>query len=253
MRPILFVILFLIITPACLSQDYIYKMDGTIEEGKVIEVTIDIIKYHKLELPKGPVFEMLKEDIHKILFENGYEEVFNKKLTSNQTDNALGQDSMKPSLSLGDHYQGSIIFYLDATGQHGLIATTEIRAVKWSTVYETTDAVYMNDGQLNTRIIVEYMTRRIHVGKNVENTAPFICNNLSIKGYSDWYLPSIQELKLLLETEDKLGKVIAGTYWSSTEYSWTKAYSLTFMDGYCIEDLRKKYTDRLAVRCIRKF
>jgi len=105
MRKLFVIPLLLLVTSICFSQDYIYKMNGTIQEGKVIEVTIDVIKYYQLELPKGPVFEMLKANVHKIQFKNGYERVFNERHT--------GNDSLTSSLYKGDHYQGGIVFYLD--------------------------------------------------------------------------------------------------------------------------------------------
>ncbi|MFC2102691.1 hypothetical protein ACFLS7_06825 [Bacteroidota bacterium] len=81
------ILLSLLLSSTCYSQDYIYKKDNTIQKGKVVEVTLDLVKYNKIELPKGPVFEISVKDVYKILFSNGYEEVFDTayRWATNQT------------------------------------------------------------------------------------------------------------------------------------------------------------------------
>jgi len=92
MRCFYFLLLFIVIPSVCLSQDYIYKKDRTIQEGKVLEITLDLIKYKKIELPKGPVFELSKKDVYKILFANGYTEIFD---TINLSKNKFVQNGKK--------------------------------------------------------------------------------------------------------------------------------------------------------------
>ena len=253
MRATFVVILCLIITPVCLSQDYIYKMDGTIQEGKVIEVTIDVVKYYQLELPKGPVFEMLKADVHKIQFKNGYERVVNEKKTNNQTDNALGLDSGESSLSLGDQYQGGVIFFLDTSRQHGLILASDffLTKVKWSKVLSKTGAVYKHDGSRNTKLILKNMHNN---GFNPKETAAYVCDNYSKSGYTDWYLPAINEWILLIENRGIIGESFdLGQYWSSTEMKWAKAIVILMDYDKPHAESRDKYYEKYYVRCIRKF
>jgi hypothetical protein len=50
--------------------------DKTVEQGKVLEISIDKIKFKKVQLPKGPTYEVLKRDVVKIKYSNGYTEVF---------------------------------------------------------------------------------------------------------------------------------------------------------------------------------
>ena len=75
MRKLLVILFLLLFTSVCLSQDYIYKKDRTITKGKVLEVTMDLIKYKKIELPKGPVYEISKKDVYKIHYANGYADI----------------------------------------------------------------------------------------------------------------------------------------------------------------------------------
>jgi len=55
--------------------------DNTIQKGKVLEVTLDLVKYNTIELPKGPTFEISKTDVYKILFSNGHEVIFDTTFT----------------------------------------------------------------------------------------------------------------------------------------------------------------------------
>lgn len=54
-----------------LSQDIIYKADGSAEEAKVILVGDDEIQYKKFSNPDGPVYVLDKRDVLLITYENG--------------------------------------------------------------------------------------------------------------------------------------------------------------------------------------
>jgi hypothetical protein len=71
-----FLLISLILFPITVSaQDYIYKMDKTIQKSVVIEVTLDKIKFKKAEIPKGPTYEILIKDVYKIVYSNGYQDI----------------------------------------------------------------------------------------------------------------------------------------------------------------------------------
>ena len=97
-------------------------------------------------------------------------------------------------LSIGDTYQGGIIFYLDASGCHGLISCT-IRSkfrnsmVQWS--YSVTNAVRDGIGA------GEFNTERIIANQATGAYAAQICANYQGGNYGDWYLPSKYELNLM--------------------------------------------------------
>jgi hypothetical protein len=89
-----------------------------------------------------------------------------------------------------------------------------------------------------------------------------ICNSYSVikdgVNYSGWYLPSIEELKLLYAEKNRLGTTLTGfssyNYWSSTEhgtYSWAYAQTLNFADG--IVTLATGKQTNCRVRAIRAF
>jgi hypothetical protein len=58
-----------------------------------------------------------------------------------------------------------------------------------------------------------------------------LCQNLNIGGYTDWYLPSLDELSKLKINQAKIGGFAAAYYWSSTEYSYNGAWGVNFPSG----------------------
>jgi hypothetical protein len=118
------------------------------------------------------------------------------------------------TLAIGDSYQGGIIFWLDATGQHGLIAATvdQSTGIQWYNGTATvTNAV--RDGIYAGM----YNTERIIANQGVGSYAAQLCANYQGGGYGDWYLPSKYELDLLCQKKTAVGGFANEYYWSSTE------------------------------------
>jgi len=65
------------------SQDVIVKKDGTSIQANVEEIGIDIIKYHKFDNLKGPVYSINKKDVVIVNFENGTFELIESKVEEN--------------------------------------------------------------------------------------------------------------------------------------------------------------------------
>jgi hypothetical protein len=135
------------------------------------------------------------------------------------------------NLQIGDEYQGGIIFYLDATGCHGLIAAKEDIEIKriWSED-ETTIIRAKGDrigaGKMNTQLILnEYLSE----DKYYLSAAYQCFIYYTVSGYGDWYLPSYYELDLMYENIGEgnvygLNFNLSDTYWSSTERDKNTAY-----------------------------
>ena len=148
-------------------------------------------------------------------------------------------------LSIGDTYQGGIIFYLDASGCHGLIAAPgdQSTGIRW---YAGTfgftqakgDGIYA--GKANTSIII---AAQVAIGDDGDNYAARLCNELIISegvtAYGDWYLPSKYELNLMYENIGQgnalglgnVGNFSSSSYWSSTEYVNFDAWKQSFFNG----------------------
>ena len=82
------------------------------------------------------------------------------------------------------------------------------------------------------------------------------CESLHFAGYTDWYLPGVNELKSIVKAENyprsiakEFQNVYADYYWSSTEYSSELAWIVLFI----YEDVTYYHkSDPSYVRCVRK-
>ena len=151
------------------------------------------------------------------------------------------------TLAIGDSYQGGIIFWLDDTGQHGLIAATtdqSIAALWLDTSYVRTNGVRDGIGA------GMYNTERIIAKQGINPYAAQLCAKYQGGGYGDWYLPSKYELNLLSLQYTKVGGFSYARYWSSTEYDSTLAWSNNIQLNR--EQYENKFTGN-RVRAIRAF
>ncbi|MCX6279283.1 MAG: DUF1566 domain-containing protein [Bacteroidetes bacterium] len=158
------------------------------------------------------------------------------------------------ALSIGQSYGGGIIAYILQSGDpvyvagenHGLIAATadQIGYALWGcqeTSIVTSTAI--GAGQANTTAIVN--------GCNEADIAARICYDLVLNGYSDWFLPSKDELnKLYLNRVAIGGFVDTRWYWSSSEYDASNAWYQHFGDGS--QEYFYKYNAN-KVRAVRAF
>ena len=130
------------------------------------------------------------------------------------------------TVSIGDAYQGGIVFYLDGNGG-GLIAapsdqSTEAQWGCYNTSISGADGIGIGTGSQNTI--------DIEAGCTETGTAADICANLTLGGYSDWFLPSKDELNEMYQNKSTIGGFANTNYWSSTEggsngYAWTHVFS----------------------------
>jgi len=164
---------------------------------------------------------------------------------------AVNKITLETPLAIGDTYQGGIIFYIDASGEHGLIAapTDQSTGIVWynNSVETTTGATRdgIGAGDANTNIILG--------NQGIGSYAAYLCDTFTLGSYTDWYLPSKYELNLMYTNLKlaSLGGFGSGFYWSSTESnSFYHAWAQNFTSGY--QDIYNKYrTD--SVRAIRAF
>jgi len=158
-------------------------------------------------------------------------------------------------LSIGDSYQGGVIAYFlqagdpgyDANVRHGLIAapTDQSTAAEWGcdgTAISGADGIALGTGAQNTLDIVN--------GCSTAGIAARICNDLVLNTYSDWFLPSKNELNKLYANRAVIGGFASNYYWSSSEYSSIYAWKQYFNSGF--QWYFNKY-DTGYVRAIRTF
>ena len=76
-----------------------------------------------------------------------------------------------------------------------------------------------------------------------------LCENSTLGGYTDWYLPSRGELDALYENKTSIGGFSDNYYWSSTVYFSGNAWDQLFGNGNQNNN-NKSYSER--VRCVRR-
>ena len=63
--------------------------DKSIQKAKILEVTIDKVKFKKFEIITGPSYEILKSEVVKIRYSNGFTDIFDKGSLLDTIENKL--------------------------------------------------------------------------------------------------------------------------------------------------------------------
>ena len=104
----------------------------------------------------------------------------------------------------------------------------------------------MDDGQKNTLDIV-----KAYGNQNNSEYAANICHQLDAYGYTDWYLPSVNEIRLVYQQKETIGGFMQGRYWTSTDNQWSAGnpFILDFSNG-----VRNSLNSgsHAGVRCVRR-
>ncbi len=156
---------------------------------------------------------------------------------------------------IGLSYQGGTIFYLYQPGDsgyvagelHGLIAAVSDQSsgAPWGcagTLIGTSNAIGM--GQANTTAIVN--------GCSTAGIAARICDDLVLNGFSDWFLPTKDELNQLYLQRSVLGGFAFDYYCSSSEYDAVSAWSQGFEPNSLTMWVHKN-SATVYVRAVRTF
>jgi hypothetical protein len=134
------------------------------------------------------------------------------------------------NVAVGDFALGGVVFYIlqpgdpgyDAGVQHGLVLTSNYGAIDndytWCTGDVTGTSAALGAGKANTDLIIA-------VCGDSPSYAAGYCYNLVEGGYSDWYLPSIDEMyKLWLNRFSIPGYESYPPTWTSVQYNPSIAY-----------------------------
>ena len=169
-------------------------------------------------------------------------------------------DATIPDYYIGEFYGGGIVFYVDETGEHGLILSLidQHSAFAWSNVTSlSSNALSYWDGLSNS---LDIIGQSGHTTSAAKLCIDYVNTNYGTGIYNDWYLPSLDELGLIFKELYTLDKnlEIAGFsaltrdfYWSSTEYGVSGAWRYSFANDSGPNFWNKTSTYR--VRAIRAF
>lgn len=166
-------------------------------------------------------------------------------------------DPEPPTIFIGAFYQGGVIFYIDQTGEHGYISSIydQSNGCIWGcnpTIISEAYGLAIGTGEQNTKDILNICTS--------PDIAAAICDTLQYNGFTDWFLPSKDELNLMYQHKGTIndtsipngGALLQGTnYWTSSQAGTNSVWVQYFGSGGSQYSNSQK--SRNHVRAIRAF
>ena len=160
--------------------------------------------------------------------------------------------TLESPLAVGDNYGGGKVAYIlqsgdpgyDANIQHGLVAmlsdiSSSARWGCYAVLISGADGTALGTGSQNTQDIATAGC----------TDAAQLVYGVTINGYNNWYLPSIDELSKLYNNRVAIGGFSAAVYLSSSEFSITNIWIYDFNSSSYLSGKDKYF----RVRAIRSF
>ena len=190
-----------------------------------------------------------------------------------QLESQIGFISDNNKHHIGQEYRGGLVFYVDESGEHGLIASkidVNGAGVQWrngTAGNKITNAKGdgIGAGETNTRLIISQQTVDNQNGTfaallaanfKIQSDGVTPCKtpvSLGLLCYGGWYLPSAYELQLLHNNLHlaNVSSFAPEFYWSSTEASVSSAWLQNFSTGEITAESKANTIGR--VRVISRF
>lgn len=203
----------------------------------------------------------------------------------NYVNSKISNIPVTPIYTIGQHAQGGIVFYVDSSGAHGLVAANNqfasgqtwdggLSNMGYITVNSTGSGV--GAGAMNTSLSIGVQSAYAAVNTiSLSGMAAQYCVNFSVQDdgltacstpgsvgescYSDFYLPSLYELNQMFLRNSVLNiypnSLNEAFFWSSTEdsaFTGERAWRINFSDlGGQADSTSKDST--CGAWCIRRF
>ena len=179
------------------------------------------------------------------------------EISGDDIDNNCDGESL---ISIGDYYHGGIVFFIDDSGEHGLISATIDQGTNILWCNDTINCFVRNTrreigyGKQNTEYIVNYFGQG--------NYAAYLCSSSTLNTYDDWYLPSYDELELMYNNLHLagLGAFESKAYWSSSHEDPAGLDADVYYKSFTPNQPQFSYTEPydkgtkyINVRAIREF
>jgi len=156
---------------------------------------------------------------------------------------------------------GGIIFY-DAgsviNGWRYLEASLTDFNAQWGRYFVGGTGLSIGDGKQNTQRIVAFLNSMGETGRAAQ-----VCANLNLNGFTDWFLPSRNELNLMYERRNMISGFSTATTPTNASYYWSSSESGDENSIYRYNATAQRFSDgnqrsqekdiTLLVRAIRAF
>jgi hypothetical protein len=174
-------------------------------------------------LPTGLSFDISTCEIYGTPTSNITNTTFTITVTDDASATANANVNIEVrNLAIGDIWAGGKVAYLDGLGGGFVVAPTGyLTSVRWG-VKATTGATSaaIGDGGSNTAIITA-----ASVGVAGSNT--YFCFVFNQGGYTDWVIPSSDEMQEIKDNQTVLGVGFTSPRWTSTEDTADNAFIMT--------------------------
>lgn len=171
------------------------------------------------------------------------------------TNYEVSNTAISTTYEVGDYAQGGVVFWVDETGEHGLVCSkSELDQVYWSPDVLGRTCSYGDGpyaGEMNTTLIIAKYTHNLGFLYSAMQ-----CSKYG-SAYEDWYLPSSKELYEMYVNKDVINATLAANnnnplesadYWSSTEVGSDIAHTRNLGTGSEGNTYKKTHCNTRAVR-----
>ena len=148
-------------------------------------------------------------------------------------------DDSKDTIAIGDFHAGGVIFYLDGTGEHGLVCATMDQSTnaEWGCIGTAITEEANGDEAIGTGA---QNTEHIEFECQTNGTAADWASSLTLNSFSDWFLPSKDELNQMYINRASINTTaianggsafVTDIYWNSSQNNPMDSWTQRFSDG----------------------